>query len=81
MLGFVPWQREHDYLRRMTLVMGQRNQLVWDIPVADSFERNRAIYRIDAARFKRVVGELTELLDLGALLEQARCATSRSASA
>ena len=35
--------------------MGQRNQLVWDIPVADSFERNRAIYRIDAARFKRVV--------------------------
>jgi ABC-2 type transport system ATP-binding protein len=69
-LGFVPWQREHDYLRRMTLVMGQRNQLVWDIPVADSFERNRAIYRIDAARFKRVVAELTELLDLGTLLER-----------
>src|SRR5262247_1559365 len=69
-LGFVPWRREHDFLRRMTLVMGQRNQLIWDIPVADSFERNRAIYRIDGARFRRVVGELTELLDLGALLER-----------
>ncbi len=69
-LGFVPWQRQHDFLRRMTLVMGQRNQLIWDIPVADSFERNRAIYRIDAARFKRVVGELTELLSLGELLER-----------
>jgi len=69
-LGFVPWQRERDYLRRMTLVMGQRNQLIWDIPVADSFDRNRAIYGIDRACFTRVVGELTELLDLGALLER-----------
>jgi ABC-2 type transport system ATP-binding protein len=69
-LGFVPWQREHAFLRQITLVMGQRNQLVWDIPVADSFERNRAIYRIDSARFRRVLAELTELLELGALLER-----------
>ncbi|MFI5315103.1 MAG: ATP-binding cassette domain-containing protein [Myxococcota bacterium] len=69
-LGFVPWQREHAFLRQITLVMGQRNQLVWDIPVADSFERNRAIYRIDPARFRRVLAELTELLELGALLER-----------
>ncbi|HTO69800.1 MAG TPA: ATP-binding cassette domain-containing protein [Myxococcota bacterium] len=69
-LGYVPWEREHAFLRQITLVMGQRNQLVWDIPVADSLERNRAIYRIDAARFRRVVGELTELLDLAPLLER-----------
>jgi ABC-2 type transport system ATP-binding protein len=69
-LGFVPWQREHAFLRQITLVMGQRNQLVWDIPVADSMERNRAIYRIEAARFRRVLDELVELLDLGALLER-----------
>ena len=37
-LGFTPWQRESDFLRQITLVMGQRNQLVWDIPAADSFE-------------------------------------------
>jgi ABC-2 type transport system ATP-binding protein len=69
-LGFVPWQREHEFLRRITLVMGQRNQLVWDIPVADSMERNRAIYRIDPARYQRVLAELVELLELGALLER-----------
>jgi ABC-2 type transport system ATP-binding protein len=69
-LGFVPWQRERAFLRQITLVMGQRNQLVWDIPVADSFERNRAIYQLDAARYRRVLDELTELLDLGSLLQR-----------
>ena len=69
-LGFVPWRREHAFLRQITLVMGQRNQLVWDIPVADSLERNRAIYRLDAARFRQVTSQLTELLELGPLLER-----------
>ena len=67
-LGFVPWRREKAYLRRMTLVMGQRNQLVWDIPVADSLELNRAIYRIDRADYRRALAELTELLELEPLL-------------
>ena len=47
-LGHEPSQREREYLRRMTLVMGNRNQLQWDLPVLDSFELNRAIYRIAA---------------------------------
>jgi ABC-2 type transport system ATP-binding protein len=67
-LGHVPWQRDKAYLRQMTLVMGQRNQLVWDIPVADSFELNRAIYRIPEAEFRQTRDELSELLDLGPLL-------------
>lgn len=67
-LGFVPWRREKAFLRQMTLVMGQRNQLSWDIPVADSFELNRAIYRIPEADYKATVSELTELLDLDLLL-------------
>ena len=67
-LGHVSWQRDKAYLRQMTLVMGQRNQLVWDIPVADSFELNRAIYRIPEAEFRRTRDELSELLDLGPLL-------------
>jgi ABC-2 type transport system ATP-binding protein len=52
----------------MTLVMGQRNQLVWDIPVADSYELNRAIYRIPEAEFRQTLAELNELLDLEPLL-------------
>nr|HRJ43945.1 ATP-binding cassette domain-containing protein [Caldilineaceae bacterium] len=68
--GFRPWQRDRDYLRRMTLVMGQRNQLVWDIPVADSFELNRAVYRIPYADYRATVANLTELLELGPLLQK-----------
>ena len=67
-LGHVPWQRDKAYLRQITLVMGQRNQLVWDIPVADSFELNRAIYRIPEAEYRLTRDELSELLDLGPLL-------------
>jgi ABC-2 type transport system ATP-binding protein len=69
-LGFVPWKRERAFLRQITLVMGQRNQLVWDIPAADSFELNRVIYRLPAADFRRTLGELTELLELGPLLKK-----------
>jgi ABC-2 type transport system ATP-binding protein len=67
-LGHIPWQREKAYLRQMTLVMGQRNQLVWDIPVADSYELNRAIYRIPDEQYRQTLAELSELLDLEPLL-------------
>ena len=69
-LGFEPFKRQRDYLRQITLVMGNRNQLLWDIPVLDSFERNRAIYRIDRDEYRATVDELTELLDLSALLDK-----------
>src|SRR5687768_12660117 len=67
-LGHVPWEREKTYLRQITLVMGQRNQLLWDIPVADSFELNRAIFRIPVDEFRETRDELSDLLDLGPLL-------------
>ncbi len=69
-LGFEPFRREREFLRQITLVMGNRNQLVWDIPVLDSFERNRAIYRIDRAQYRETIDELTELLGLGELLDK-----------
>ena len=69
-LGFRPWERNRDYLRRMTLVMGQRNQLVWDIPVIDTFELNRAVYRIPEGEYRRTVDELTELLELEPVLRK-----------
>jgi ABC-2 type transport system ATP-binding protein len=69
-LGFTPSRRERAFLRQITLVMGQRNQLVWDIPAADTFELNRAIYRIPAADYRRMLDELVALLELEPLLQK-----------
>ena len=69
-LGHVPSRREKAFLRQITLVMGNRNQLVWDIPAADSFELNRAIYRLPTPEFRRTVDELSDLLELGPLLRK-----------
>jgi ABC-2 type transport system ATP-binding protein len=67
-LGETPARRRSGYLRRMSLVMGNRNQLQWDIPAADSFELNRAIYQVPWPQFRRTRAELVELLDLGDLI-------------
>jgi ABC-2 type transport system ATP-binding protein len=69
-LGHVPWRRAGDYLRRMSLIMGQRNQLVWDIPALDSFDLQRAIYQIPADEFRRARDELIDLLDLGPVVRK-----------
>lgn len=63
-LGYTPHKRDRSYLRRIALVMGQRHQLNWDIPAADSFEMLRAIYDLEPAAYRSQLGELTELLDL-----------------
>jgi ABC-2 type transport system ATP-binding protein len=69
-LGHVPWRREKRFLRQITLVMGQRNQLGWDIPTIDSLELNRAIYRIPPTEYRRTLDELVDLLDLEELLRK-----------
>ena len=69
-LGFEPRRRDHELLRRITLVMGNRNQLQWDLPVEDSFEMNRAVYGIAEADYRASRDELVELLDLGDLLDR-----------
>src|SRR5256886_3307596 len=63
-LGFVPWRRENAYLKKLTLLMGNRSQLAWDIPAADSFRVLQEIYRIPEEQFRGTVNELTELLEL-----------------
>jgi len=68
--GHTPSRRERAFLRRITLVMGNRNQLVWDIPAIDSFELNRVIYRIPHEQYKRTLDELIELLDLDPLIRK-----------
>lgn len=69
-LGFTPWDLKPEYLRSMTLVMGQRNRLSWDIPAADSFLLNQAIYRIPDDEYKETYKELDELLELEPLMKK-----------
>jgi ABC-2 type transport system ATP-binding protein len=69
-LGHIPSRREKEYLRRITLVMGNRNQLQWDLPALDSFELNRAIYRLRHEDFRRTRDELVELLDVADLVRK-----------
>jgi ABC-2 type transport system ATP-binding protein len=69
-LDFVPWDRADAFRRRFSLVMGQKNQLWWDLPAADSFQLHREIYSLPADQFKRTLGELTELFDVADLVRQ-----------
>jgi ABC-2 type transport system ATP-binding protein len=68
--GYIPSKRHPDLLRQITLVMGQRSQLSWDIPTLDSFELNRAIYDIPAQQYYQTRNELIDLLDLGDLVRK-----------
>jgi ABC-2 type transport system ATP-binding protein len=69
-LGHVPSRRQREFLSRITLVMGNRNQLQWDLPALDSFELNRAIFRIPREQFVPTRDELIELLDIGDLVRK-----------
>jgi ABC-2 type transport system ATP-binding protein len=60
-LGHVPWRREIAYRRRFALVMGQKNQLWWDLPAQESFRLHREIYRLDPGEFDRRLAELVDL--------------------
>lgn len=67
--GRIPWQNRQAHARDIGVVFGQRSQLWWDVPVCDSFELIRDIYKVDPQRYKRNLEELTALLDLSQLLQ------------
>ncbi len=69
-LGHLPSKRERAFLRQITLVMGNRNQLQWDLPALDSFELNRAIYRIPREEFRALRDELIALLEVEELVRK-----------
>jgi len=69
-MGFVPWERQNEYRRRFALVMGQKNQLWWDLPAQESYRLHQQIYGVSAEKFKATLDELTDLLDVGNLLGQ-----------
>jgi len=66
--GHVPRRREVEYLKKITLVMGQKQQLIWDLPPAETFAMNRAIYDVPRVQFEETVRELVTLLELGDLV-------------
>ncbi|MDZ4872737.1 MAG: Vitamin B12 import ATP-binding protein BtuD [Chroococcidiopsis cubana SAG 39.79] len=68
--GHVPFQRQPEFLRQITLVMGQKQQLIWDLPALDSLKINAAIYGLSTQAYRRRVGELTEMLSLQGKLNQ-----------
>jgi len=68
-LGFTPFERKHAYLKQISLVMGQKNQLWWDLPAIDSFLLNKEIYEISDEQYKKTLDELVELLDIQDVLQ------------
>jgi ABC-2 type transport system ATP-binding protein len=69
-LGHVPWRRENAYRRRFALVMGQKNQLWWDLPAQESFRLHKEIYLIEPRLYEQRIGDLTEMLEVKHLLGQ-----------
>jgi ABC-2 type transport system ATP-binding protein len=63
-LGFTPWERKKEFRRKISLVLGQKNQLWWDLPARESFSLNQVIYGLDAREAQATVDELTAYLDV-----------------
>jgi ABC-2 type transport system ATP-binding protein len=68
-MGFDPWEKKNEYKRQFALLMGQKNQLWWDLPVMESFLLNKEIYDIPKNKFDEVLGELVALLDIEKVLD------------
>jgi ABC-2 type transport system ATP-binding protein len=69
-LGFTPWDRPDAFRRRFSLVMGQKNQLWWDLPAGDSFQLHREIYSLPTDTFEKTLADLTELFGVQELTRQ-----------
>ncbi|HET9869096.1 MAG TPA: ABC transporter ATP-binding protein [bacterium] len=67
-MGFTPWERKNEYRRQFALVMGQKNQLWWDLPAQESLYLNKEIYGVPDAEYNEVMDEMTELLQVKKLL-------------
>jgi ABC-2 type transport system ATP-binding protein len=66
----VPFKRQTEFLQQITLVMGQKSQLIWDLPPSETYALNRAVFDVPKAEFEETLAELTELLELGPLLDK-----------
>src|SRR5258706_1047905 len=68
-LEYDPWERKPEFLKQISLVMGQKNQLWWDLPAIETFELNRAIYELGTREYQESLKELVDLLDVGKLIK------------
>lgn len=68
-LGFNPWDRKTEYLKQISLVMGQKNQLWWDLPAMETFILNKEIYEIPKKQYEETLNELVELLEVKDVLK------------
>ena len=66
--GYIPWERKNEFKRRISIVMGQKNQLWWDLPASDSFYLNKCIFGVDDGTYRDIVTELSEMLEVQDLL-------------
>lgn len=69
-MGFTPWERKKEFQKQFAIVMGQKNQLWWDLPAVDSFVLNKEIYEISDAQYKNTLNELTDLLDINDIIDR-----------
>lgn len=69
-LGFAPSERRSDFLKQISLVMGQKNQLFWDLPAQETFKLNKEIYGVPDQKYHEVLDHLTTILDLGDIINQ-----------
>ncbi len=69
-LGLVPWKQRREYVGRIGAVFGQKSQLLWDIPPADAFYMNKAIYGVPDREYRATLKELVELLQVGDVMRK-----------
>lgn len=69
-LGYTPHERNNEFLKKISLVMGQKNQLWWDLPAIETFNLNKEIYEVSDSKYKNVLDELVEMLDVGDVIHQ-----------
>jgi len=69
-LGFKPNERKNEFLKKISLVMGQKNQLIWDLPAIDTFDLNRETYEVPKKEFNKTLEELIEIFDIKDILNQ-----------
>ncbi len=69
-LGYTPFDKQHEYLRNISFILGQKNQMLWELPATDTFKLNQTIYEIPEREYKKTLGELVEMLDAHDVIDQ-----------
>src|SRR3989344_789685 len=69
-LGFTPFEKNHAYLRQISFIMGQKNQMLWELPAVDTFKLNKTIYDISDTDYKKTLSTLVEMLDAKSIINQ-----------